>query len=401
MRIAFTLGGTDDGRSGLGSYVKAVLPALSTTARRNGDELVALGSAHEIAAYAPALGNVETRLTPRLLTRPGANALWYLMASGLAAQGAAADVVLYPAANRRAGAVNPIPSVAVVHDLGQLHVPEKYDPLRMAYIRGLLRVLRRATRLVAISQATQRDLVSALGVERDQIDVVLNGVDTGRFAPVSSRSPRLERARESLGIQGPYLLYPARLEHPAKNHLRLVEAFAKCGLQATHELVLMGGDWGARERILEAARVHCVASRVRLTGFVDDELVPEVTAGADAVVLLGLREGFGLPALEALATGRPVCASNTGALPEIVGNLAALCDPYSVDSIANALERVVLDQELRRRCASEGPAHAKAFGWGRTAEGLHRACQYAARSRPRPQRAYARSGRNSGEETRR
>ncbi len=399
MRIAFTLGGTDDGRSGLGSYVKAVLPALSTIAHRNGDELVALGSAQEIAAYAQALGNVETRQTPRFLARPGANALWYLTASGIAAQGARADVVLYPAANRRAGAINPLPSVAVVHDLGQLHVPEKYDALRMAYIRALLRVLRRATRLVAISQATQRDLVAALGLEREQIDVVLNGVDTDRFAPVSSRNPRLDRARASLGIQSPYLLYPARLEHPAKNHSRLIEAFAKSGLQTTHELVLMGGDWGARERILDAARAHGVESRVRLTGFVDDRLVPEVTAGADAVVLLGLREGFGLPALEALATGRAVCASNTGALPEIVGNLAALCDPYSVESIARGLERVVKDQELRRRCASEGPAHAEAFGWGRTAEGLHRACHYAARTRPK--RPSAASGRSSAEEAKR
>jgi glycosyltransferase involved in cell wall biosynthesis len=402
MRIAFTLGGTDDGRSGLGSYVKAVLPELSSLARRSGDELLALGSPEELAAYDGVLANVETHAIPRLATHPGASALWYLMASGMAARSAAADVVLYPAANRRAGAVNPLPSVAVVHDLGQLHVPEKYDVVRMAYVRhALLRVLRRATRLVAISRATQRDLVAALGVEHEQIDVVLNGVDVDRFVPIARRDARVEQACQQLGIRGPYLLYPARLEHPAKNHLRLIEAFSKSGLEKTHELVLMGGDWGARERILATAGMLGVIDRVNVTGFVDDALVPLVTAGADAVVLLGLREGFGLPALEALATGRAVCASNTGALPEIVGDLAALCDPYSVDSIASALRRVVLDQELRRRCEAEGPAHARAFGWGRTAEGLHRACRHAARARLRPGRAHMRSGRDSNGETRR
>ncbi len=402
MRIAVTLGGTDGGRSGLGSYVKAVLPELSRLAWRSGDELVALGSSEELAAYAQALADVETRTTPRLVAHPGANALWYLVASGIAARSAAADVVLYPAANRRAGAVSPLPSVAVVHDLGQLHVPEKYDALRMAYTRhALLRVLRRATRLVAISQATQRDLVAALGVERGQVDVVHNGVDVSRFVPTRAGDTRVERARQSLGIRAPYLLYPARLEHPAKNHLRLVEAFSKSSLDATHELVLMGGDWGARDRILEAARSHGVENRVRLTGFVDDALVPAVTAGADAVVLLGLHEGFGLPALEALASGRAVCASNTGALPEIVGDMAALCDPYSVESIASALRRSIFDEVLRRRCAIEGPTHAKAFGWSRTAQGLHRACRHAARLHRKSARAHAARAKDDAPETQR
>ncbi len=382
MRIAFTLGGTDDGRSGLGSYVKSVLPELSGLTRRRGDELVVLGSREELDAYGASLDGLETRLTPRVATRPGLSALWYLLASGGAARRASADVVLYPAANRRASAVNPLPSVAVVHDLGQLHVPEKYDALRMAYFHhALLRVFRRATRLVAISRATQSDLVSALGIERDTVDVVLNGVDVQRFAPRPPADPDVAAARARLTLHAPYLLYPARLEHPAKNHVRLVEAFSSSGLAATHDLVLMGGDWGASERILEAARAHGVGHRVRLTGFVDDWLVPLLTTGADAVVLLGLYEGFGLPALEALAAGRPVCASNSGALPEVVGDLAALCDPYAVDSIAAALRSVVFDSELRRRAAEQGPAHARAFGWNKTAAGLHRACRRAARLR--------------------
>ncbi len=380
MRIAFTLGGTDAGRSGLGSYVKSVLPELSRVASRDGDELVAFGSAEELSVYAGALEGIEKRVMPGLLTSsPGPNALWYLAMAGVSARrSAAADVVLYPAANRRLCAFNPVPSVAVVHDLAQLHVARKYDPLRTVYVRhGLTRVLRRVTRLVAISRATQNDLVSALGVEREHVDVVPNGVDVTRFSPRFPNDVEVERARADLGLDGPYLLYPARLEHPAKNHLRLIEAYASSGARSSHQLVLMGSDWGARERVLSAAHEHGVADRVRLTGFVNETLVPALVAGADGVVMVGLHEGFGLPALEALASGRPVCASATGALPEVVGDLAAFCDPYSVSTIAQALDRIVADEELRRRALDEGPSYAARRGWAATAEGLHRACRRA------------------------
>lgn len=380
MRIAFTLGGTDAGRSGLGSYVKAVLPELSRVASRDGDELVAFGSAEELSVYAPALGGLETRVVPGLFTSsPGPNALWYLAMAGLSARlRAEADLVLYPAANRRLCAFNPVPSVAVVHDLAQLHVERKYDQLRTAYVRyGLTRVLRRVTRLVAISHATQSDLVSALGVQREHVDVVPNGVDVARFLPRPPGDAAVERARADLGLDGPYLLYPARLEHPAKNHVRLVEAYSRSAARSSHQLVLMGSEWGARERILRAVHEHGVADRVRLTGFLNEAVVPALVAGADGVVMVGLHEGFGLPALEALATGRLVCASETGALPEVVGELAVFCDPYSVSSISQALDRLVTDEDLRERARREGPAYAARRGWATTAEGLHRACRRA------------------------
>ncbi len=390
MRIAFTLGGTDAGRSGLGTYVRAVLPELLRAADRGGDQLVAIGSTEELSAYGSALSGIETRTTPELLTAsPGPSALWYFTLAGLNARtSAAADVVLYPAANRRLSAFNPVPSVAVVHDLAQLHVTQKYDSLRMAYFRhGLMRVMKRATQLVAISHATRSDLVSALGLEQDAIDVVPNGVDTHRFVPRAQDDPELLRARKALGLEGPYLLYPARLEHPAKNHVRLVEAFAASRARTSHRLVLMGGDWGARERITAAAETAGIRDRILLTGFVDEPLVPPLVAGADGVLMVGLHEGFGLPALEALASGRPVCAANTGALPEVVGDLGALCDPYSVASIRQGLDSLISDQVLRTRAATEGPPYARTRGWRNTAEGLHRACRRAHTSRVSARRA--------------
>ncbi len=376
MRIVFTLGGTDGGRSGLGSYVRAVLPELARRTQLKGDRLVVLGSEGEFDSYSDCLVGLETLSAPDL-SSAFPSALWYLTSAGhRARQGG--DVILYSAGNRRLGMWNPIPSVAVVHDLGQLHVPEKYDALRMAYVRyGLLSCFKRATRLVAISQATRDDLIAATGVNPDRVDVVPNGVDAERFSPRDPADPAVARARADLGLDRPYVLYPARLEHPAKNHLRLVEAYVKSRIASTHDLVLMGGDWGARSSIQEAVSRFDARGRIHLTGYVAEALVPLVIAGAAGIVMVGLREGFGLPALEGLSAGRPVCASETGALPEVVGDLAALCDPYDVESIGRALDRLVFDEKLARRARELGPEHARARGWVETARGLHRACRRA------------------------
>jgi glycosyltransferase involved in cell wall biosynthesis len=382
VRIVFTLGGTDAGKSGLGSYVNAVLPELRVITDKEGVELVALGSASELESYAAALVGIQTLTAPRWAASPGPSALWYLAAAGRAAKLTAEDVILYSAANRRFGAFNGGPSVAVVHDLAQLHVPGKYDALRMAYVRyGLWSLLRRASRLVAISEATRTDLVDALGVERDLVDVVPNGVDATRFAPRAPDDPAVLEVRRALGLASPYLLYPARLELPAKNHLRLLRAFARSRASTSHQLVLVGADWGARAAISDAITTHGLGAHVKLCGYVDDNAIAPLVAGADGVVMVGLCEGFGLPALEALAAGRPVCASNTGALPEVVGDLGALCDPFSVDSIADALNRVAFDDEYRAQCARRGPELARTRTWARTAEGLYQSCRRAVVSR--------------------
>lgn len=386
MRVAIALGGTDLGKSGIGTYVKAVLPRLSASLRAQGGSLVALGTSDELAAYDRLLEGTERVVLPGALRAAGPNAAWHLLRAGDAARRARADVLLLPAANRRLTARSRVPTVQVVHDLAQLHVPAKYDALRMFYVRRVvIAALGTATVLVAVSGATARDLRHALGRRSPPIRVVPNGVEHERFAPsTGDADPRVAAARAHTGIVGPYLLYAARLEHPGKNHLRLVRAFASSRARDTHVLALAGGDWGAREQILELVDRRGLADRVKLLGFVPDEILPGLVAGADAVAMLGLHEGFGLPALEALAAGRPVLASRTGALPEVVGSLAALCDPHDDASVRDALERALFDEALRARAHAEGPDWARSHDWQRTADGVLDACREAVRTRPPP-----------------
>lgn len=383
MRIAVALGGTDFGRSGIGVYVKAVVPALAEVCRLHGDELVLVGTPRDLEPIEDAGRWPARRLSSRW-DAPAASAAFYLSGGAdRAARAAGADVLLLPAANRRTSLYGALPSVAVVHDLGQLHVAKKYDDLRMAYAKHALRAaLPRATELVAISGSTRDDLVSFLGLPRARVRVVLNGVDHARFAPRAADGDEALRARAALGLDAPYFLYISRLEHPGKNHVRLVEAFASSALGGSTLLALAGGDWGAEAMIRARARELGVERRVRFLGFVPDELVTGLYAGATTAVMVGLAEGFGLPALEALSMGVPIVASATGALPEVVGKLGLMCDPYDVASIRAALERAATDDAHRARVRVEGPRHAASRGWDATARGLHDACVAAAARLP-------------------
>jgi glycosyltransferase involved in cell wall biosynthesis len=376
VKLALTLGGSDLGRSGIGAYLRALLPHLASALARGGDELLVLGTAAELCAYAPWLDAVAVHPVSPTFGAPGPSALWHLAWAGRAAARAGADALLLPAANRRVTLGSPIPTVAVVHDLAQLRVPGKYDALRMAYVRRVVvGALLGATALVAVSGATQRDVAGALGRSPGSVRVIPNGVDAARFTPAGPDDERVREARARTGVRRPYILYLARLEHPGKNHLRLLRAFARSRARDTHALVLAGADWGAGARLqAETARLG-IGADVSALGYVDEDLIPGLVAGADAVAMVGLCEGFGLPALEALAAGRPVVSANAGALPEVVGDLGAGCDPLDEASIGAALERALFDEALRARVRVEGPARARACDWSATASRLVAVCR--------------------------
>jgi glycosyltransferase involved in cell wall biosynthesis len=377
LHVAFALSGTDEGRSGIGTYVREVLPPFISRVLSAGGTVTVFGTEPELAAYRTAAAGAREhrlRVVPR---RAGANAFWHLWRSDAFAKRIGADVLLLPAANRRIAARTRIPTVAVVHDLAQLRVVGKYDALRMFYFRRiLLPAFRRPSQLVAVSAATRDDLAGATAVPPEDVRVVYNGVNASQFKAIDRASTAVWEARRAAGLHTrPYLLYPARLEHPGKNHLRLLRAFARSGLAATHTLALSGADWGAGDMIRRAMADLKLNDAVSLLGFVASDALPNLVAGAEAVLMLGLHEGFGLPPLEALSAGRPVCVANTGALPEVVGPLGVQCDPLNEQGIAQALQRVVRDADLRNRCQTEGPVWAQRFSWTRTADGLFDACE--------------------------
>ncbi|HYI01092.1 glycosyltransferase family 1 protein [Hyalangium sp.] len=374
MRLAITLGGTDWGRSGLGTYTRALLPRLERGLSEAGDSLIAIGTGKDFEAYADVLRDTERARVPAYADHPALSASWYLARAGAHARAAGADVLLLPAANRRAALRPGLPTVGVIHDLAQFNIPGKYDGLRTRYVQYLLpKAFAGLEALVAVSHATRADVARILSRPLEQIHMVANGVDTERFAPLEG--VRVAETRAKLSLEAPYLLYPSRLEHPGKNHLRLLSAYATSSARDSHLLVLVGADWGAEGLIRAEIQRLGLGARVRLLGYVADELLPVLISGADAVIAVGLCEGFGLPALEALAAGRPVVAARAGALPEVVGELGILCDPLDSKDMSLALARAASDTAFAARVRREGPAYARLRGWERTCDGLLAVCR--------------------------
>ncbi len=261
----------------------------------------------------------------------------------------------------------PCPAVVTVHDLGFLRFPAAHPPLSRLYLRwGTLFSVRVARRVIAVSEATKADLVTLLQVPAAKIDVVPEACPPG-FRPLGDREAGLAVARR-YGLSEPYILSIGSL-HPRKNLVRLVEAFAIARRQAglPHKLGLVGQPgWRSHEVEAAVARLG-LAEVVVATGFVPEHELPLLLGAAQALAFPSLYEGFGLPALEAMASGVPVVAANTSSLPEVVGEAGLLVDPLRVDELAAALVRLLTDDELRRECARRGLARARAFSWERAA----------------------------------
>jgi glycosyltransferase involved in cell wall biosynthesis len=170
-------------------------------------------------------------------------------------------------------------------------------------------------------------------------------------------------------LHQPFFLYVARLEHPAKNHVRLVSAFDefKQATRSNWQLVLGGSDWHGAEAIHAAIRQSPFARDIRRLGFVPDAALPELYRAADAFVYPSLYEGFGMPPLEAMACGCPSICSRRGSLGEIAGPAAAIVDPEDIHAMAGQLAALVGDADWREGLRRTGLARAKTFDWRRTA----------------------------------
>ena len=225
MKLGISAFAIDGGQSGISQYMINVLPRLA--ALDTAVELVIFMSRKEADLLSGRVAPGSIATTPDWLAHPLANILWHLLVFPLLLRHHQCDCAFMPAGNRRLAWYYGIPSVATIHDLSQLHVAEKYGPLRMFYIRRVLPALfARLTRIVTVSESTRRDLINAVKLPPEHILVAYNGADLSRFG-AAGRDAAKQRASEFLGSTEPYILYTARLEHPGKNHVRLLEALAR------------------------------------------------------------------------------------------------------------------------------------------------------------------------------
>lgn len=262
-------------------------------------------------------------------------------------------------------------ALLTIHDLTTLVHPELHVRANTALHTAKERfAIERADHLIAVSQATRRDIMRHLGIPGERISVVYEAAGA-RFRPAPP--DQVQAALDRYGLcAGRYILTIGTLE-PRKNHARLIAAYAalRGRLAPDHAdlppLVLAGGFGWLYEDILAAPERAGVAQHVRVLGKVPDDDLPLLLAGAAVFVYPSLYEGFGLPVLEALACGVPVVASNSTSIPEVLGDAGVYCDPLDVASIAQGLAEVLLDPALAERLRHAGPARAAGFSWERAA----------------------------------
>ena len=250
----------------------------------------------------------------------------------------------------------------VIHDVAALRHPESYSSAYVAYQRAMLpRLARRARLVITVSEFSKGELVTALGIRPEAVEVIPVAVDE-RFNPAVDPAP----ARTAYGLKRPYVLTLGTVS--ARKNLAVLEPVARALEERGIELVLAGSDRGY---------LRSGAVPIRRLGYVDEALLPALYAGASAVVLPSLYEGFGLPALEGMACGVPVVCSAAGALPEVCGEDALMADPADPRAFTAAVIAAATDEQVRTRLSAAGPRRAGAFTWSRTAELTDRALERA------------------------
>jgi glycosyltransferase involved in cell wall biosynthesis len=262
------------------------------------------------------------------------------------------------------------PYVLTVHDLlehmyGSRHASSLRRSLHFYLTR---RVLRKAARVIAVSQFTKNEIHKLLEIEDDRIEVVYNAIDE-RFLHGHATEADRDLIAQRYLVNYPFILYAGAIR-PHKNVVRIIEAFSalKSELQKDDEypdlkLIIIGDDLSSHPRLRRTVVRSAVQNDVRFLGFVPIEVLRIFYDVAKVFVFPSLYEGFGLPPLEAMAHGTPVVTSNTSSLPEVAGNAALLVNPENVFEIRRGLHRALLDPVLRARMKQRGYEQAQRFSW--------------------------------------
>ncbi len=354
------------GLSGVGRYVIALAGALV----ERGIDLHVAGLEADRRHF-PRIGESNWVTIPDSASSGLKNLIWHqLKLPGILKKGGY-DLVHIPS-YRRMIIRSPVPQIATIHDCAPFVLAHKYDFFRGLFGRRLVPwMARRMDRVIAVSQTTAADIEKYLRVDSGRVQVVHNGIDHRHFKPAEAVALEAFRLRHHL--DKPYLVYIARFEHPAKNHVRLIQAFSQWRKETgwDWQLVLGGAPWHGSEVIDAAIERSPVRDEIRLPGFIDDAELPLWYAASKALVFPSLMEGFGFPVIEAQACGALVLTSDSTSLKEVRGPASLCSDPMSEASMAEALKSLSgLSEAERAERIATGLEWASQFSWEHAAEAM-------------------------------
>jgi exopolysaccharide biosynthesis WecB/TagA/CpsF family protein/anti-anti-sigma factor len=359
-RVLLSAGMIQAGESGVGRYVVELANRMATDPSI---DLHIAGLAVDRHLF-PAIEDAAWHAIPAHAARGWRNLWWHQTALRRLLRTTTADIYHSPS-YRRVMAFCPVRQIVTVHDCAPFRLRDKYGLLRGLFGRRLVPwMVRRCQRVLTVSAFTKDDLLQFFHLPDAKVDVIHNGLDRQRFHPREVAECDAFRAQHALPQR--YFLYISRLEHPGKNHIRLIDAYERfrdTG-SAPVALILGGADWHGAELIKQRVAKSRYKTDIRLPGFINEADLPLWYSCAHALVFPSLMEGFGLPVAEAMACGVPVACSDRGSLPEVAGNAAVLFNPESVEDIASALQELAaLSMEAQTARIQAGIANAARFDW--------------------------------------
>jgi glycosyltransferase involved in cell wall biosynthesis len=281
------------------------------------------------------------------------------------------DLFLFPSFARWP-LLRPYPSVVIIYDTAYLDFPEVIETWHFKWYleRAVPRALKRASRVVVISESTRQSLVKHYGVSPEKITVVVPAVEHTQFKPAAAAE--IQKIRHKYQTGDNYILFLGTLE-PRKNMARVIAAYLALPLKvrSQYKLVLAGARGWKDTELLEAAD-KLEASELVMTGFIEEADLATLYSGAAVFVYPSLYEGWGMPVLEAMACGTPVITANNSSLPEAGGTAAVYIDAQATEQLTQALSDVLLSPTRRSQMSQEGLKHAANFTWEASAARLHK-----------------------------
>jgi glycosyltransferase involved in cell wall biosynthesis len=255
--------------------------------------------------------------------------------------------------------------VVTVHDTAFFDVPEFFAPSFVRLYQALIpRLAHRIARVVTVSEFSRRQIASRTGLAEDRIEVIYNGV-AAEFRPYPPSI--IAATRAALGLPARYLLVQATADR-RKNLARTLDAWRMIADELPADVhLVVSGNLG-RAHVFGKGDLNLEAPRLHVTGYVADQHMGPLMAGAEALVFASLYEGFGLPVIEAMAAGTPVITGDNSALPEVAGDAALLVDAGSTEAIAGAMRRMLLEPGLAQTLAGRGLERARRFTWESAAQ---------------------------------
>jgi glycosyltransferase involved in cell wall biosynthesis len=264
---------------------------------------------------------------------------------------------------------SPCPVVVSIHDLSFEHLPQTFKWRSRKQLRiTVRRSAREAARVIALSEYARNDIIATYHIIPEKVTTIpLSAAD--HFRPIGNKE-ELQRVRQTYGIEGEYILSVGAIQ-PRKNLSRLVAAYSRLRRVKLKgkfpKLVLAGKCAWLYDETLRTIKELEVSDSVILTGYVPEGDLPALYSGAVCFIYPSYFEGFGLPPLEAMKCGTPVIVGDRTSLPEVVGNAGILVDPFDVNALAAAIEKIITDSSLRAELAVKGLARATLFDWRETA----------------------------------